>query len=185
MSRTAPPARPAAADVSLAVVIPTRNRAGLAARAVRSLLERPGCRMRVFVSDNSSSAEEARALSDFCRGLGDPRLHYMRPRAPLPMPDHWDWAIGQAMRSDATHFAVHYDRRITKPGHLGLAARVASRHPGEVITYTLDMVLDDPPPIYTYQPPWTGKVYRVRTERVLELTARGMVAEMGQAFPIL
>lgn len=170
----------------VALIIPTRNRAALAAAAVRSLVDRPGCPLQVFVSDNSTSEEEARRLAEFCRGLGDKSVVYMRPPEPLPMPEHWEWAIGQALaRSDAGHFGVHYDRRVTKRGHLAFAARVAARRPDLVITYTLDMVADDPPPVYLYQTPWTGKVYEMRTERVAELTARGRVSEMGQAFPIM
>ena len=186
MSEASRKAAPASAAAPIAVVIPTRNRAALAAAAIRSLLDQPGCRLQVFVSDNSSSEEETRRLADFCRGLNDASVVYMRPPALMPMPEHWDWAIRQAMdRSDAGHFAVHYDRRITKPGHFAFAAQVAARRPDLVVTYTLDMVVDEPPPIYLYQTPWTGKVYEMRAERVLELTARGMVADMGQAFPIL
>ena len=186
MSKASRHAAPAPAAVPVAVVIPTRNRAALASTAVRSLIERPGCPLQVFVSDNSTSEEETRRLAEFCRGLGDPSVVYLRPPEPLPMPEHWEWAIGQALaRSDAEHLAVHYDRRITKPGHLAFAARVAARRPDAVVTYTLDMVVDDPPPIYLYQTPWTGEVYEMRTERVVELTARGMVSDMGQAFPIM
>lgn len=186
MSKASRKAAHAAAAAPIAVVIPTRNRAALAAAAIRSLLDQQGCRLQVFVSDNSTSEEEARRLADFCRDLDDASVVYMRPPEPLPMPEHWEWAIWQAMgRSDAEHLAVHYDRRITKPGHLAFAAQVAARRPDLVVTYTLDMVVDDPPPIYLYQTPWTGKVYEMRTERVLELTARGMVSDMGQAFPIM
>jgi len=186
MNTTPRPAASAPADASLAVVIPTHNRAALAADAVRSLLDQPGCRLQVFVSDNSSDEEEARHLENFCRGLGSPSVIYMRPPESLPMPEHWDWAVQRALAlSDASHFTVHYDRKVSKPRHLSLIARVAARHPAQLITYTLDMVVDDPPPIYVYQTPWTGKLYQVRTERVLQLTARGRVSDMGQSFPIL
>lgn len=170
----------------LAVVIPTRNRAGLAIGAARSLLAQRGVRLRVFVSDNSSSDEERRLLADFCRRSGDPRLTYLRPPASQAMGEHWDWAVTQALeRSDAGHLLVHYDRRVTKPGHLALVARAAARHPGLLISYPQDSVVDDPPPAVLYQVPCTGKLYEMPTDRVLELTARGMIHEMGQAFPHL
>jgi hypothetical protein len=172
--------------VSVAVVIPTRNRAGLAAEAVRSLLDRPGCHLSVFVSDNSPAGDEARQLADFCGSLNDPRVVYIRPPKPLPMPEHWDWAVRQTMaRSDASHFGVHYDRRVTKSGHLGLAARVVARHPGQLLTYSHDQVINYPEPFNVYQTPWTGEVYRIEVSRVLHLTSRARIDDMGHALPIL
>lgn len=177
---------PAPAAASLAVIIPTRNRADLAIRAVRSLLDQPGCRLQVFVSDNSTSADEQRRLTDFCRALADPRIAYMRPPTPLPMAEHWDWAMQQALaRSDASHLTIHYDRKVSRPRHLGLLAGAAARHPNLLFTYMQDFVINEPPPTILYQPPWTGKVYQMLTERVLQLTARGAVFDMGQAFPIM
>jgi hypothetical protein len=172
--------------VSLAVVIPTRNRASLAINAIRSVLDQPCCVVQVLVSDNSSSAEEARQLEHFCLSLGDPRLLYLRPPNSLAMGEHWDWAIQQAMeRSDASHFNIHYDRKISKPGHLGLVAEVAASHPGQAITFTLDQVVDGDQPHVLYQTPWTGKVYQVQTARLLQLITHGMVLKIGQAMPIM
>ncbi|HEX8149917.1 MAG TPA: glycosyltransferase [Pyrinomonadaceae bacterium] len=174
------------AGVSLAVVIPTRNRAELAAAAARSLLGQKDCRLEVFVSDNSSSEEERGRLADFCRSEADPRLVYMRPPRSLAMAEHWDWAVGQALeRSDATHLTVHYDRKVSKPGQLGLVTRLAARHPERLITFTLDMVATVPPSAVLYQTPWTGKLYEMKSSRVVELTTRGRVYDMGQAFPVL
>ncbi len=186
MSNASLPEAGGDAGVSLALIIPTRNRADLAAAAVRSLLDRPGCRVCVFVSDNSPEGEEARRLADFCGSLNDPRVVYMRPPEPMPMPEHWDWAVRQALaRSDATHFGVHYDRRVTKPGHLGLAARVVARHPGLLLTYSHDQVADFPTRVTVYQTPWTGKVYRIQVSRVLELTAQARIDDMAHALPVL
>lgn len=172
--------------VSLAVVIPTRNRAGLAAAAARSLLGQKDCRLEVFVSDNSSSEGERGRLADFCRSEADPRLVYMRPPRSLAMAEHWDWAVGQALeRSSATHLTVHYDRKVSKPGRLGPLTRMAARHPDRLFTFTVDLVAAVPPPAVLYQTPWTGKLYEVKTSRVVELTTRGRVYDMGQAFPVM
>ncbi|MFL6230926.1 MAG: glycosyltransferase family 2 protein [Pyrinomonadaceae bacterium] len=174
------------AGVSLAVVIPTRNRAELAATAVRSLLGQKDCRLEVFVSDNSSTEEERGRLADFCHAEADPRLVYMRPPRSLAMAEHWDWAVGQALeRSGATHLTVHYDRKVSKPGQLGLATRLAARHPDRLFTITMDLVMADPPPAVLYQTPWTGKLYEVKTSRVVELTTRARINDMGQAFPVM
>lgn len=186
MTQVADAPMPAAGDVSLAVVIPTCNRAALAIAACRSLLEQTGLHHEVFVSDNSTSAEEAQTLARFCRERNDPRLTYLRPQAPLTMPSHWDWALGQVMnRSTASHLAVHYDRKITKPGHLRLLADVAGRFPDRLLTYAVDHVSDQPVPSTLWQAPWTGRVYEMMTSRVLELTARCRIDDMGHAFPIL
>ena len=171
---------------SLAVVIPTRNRADLAIKAIRSALDQPGFPLQVLVSDNSSRPEDVRRLEDFCRRLGDARLVYMRPPELLPMPAHWDWAMQQALeRTDASHFTIHYDRKVSKPGHLSLVSQVAARYPHQVLTFIVDLVMEDPPPAVLYQPPWTGKVYEIQTSRVLEMTSHGMINEMGQAFPVM
>ena len=46
------------------------------------------------------------------------------------MATHWDWALRQAMeRTDATHFCIHYDRKITKPGELSLLRDIATSSP--------------------------------------------------------
>ena len=172
--------------VSLGIVIPTRNRAQLAINACQSLLAQPGCDFRVFVSDNSTQPEELARLSSYCAGAGTTRLIYLKPPQPLPMATHWDWALRTAMAAiDATHFNVHYDRRITKPGHLALVCEVMSEFPDDVVTWTLDVIADEPGVSVVGQIPWDGNVYAVPTARVVEMTVKGQIAEMGQAFPIL
>src|SRR6476659_7183748 len=100
--------------MKLGFVIPTRHRAALAISAIESLLAQPND-VAIVVSDNSSSEEQVQQLAAFCRGIDDPRLFYIRCSPVLPMPDHWDWALQQALaRTDATHFGVHYDRKLWK-----------------------------------------------------------------------
>ena len=146
--------------VSLGIVIPTRNRAQLAINACQSLLAQPGCDFRVFVSDNSTQPEELARLSSYCAGAGTSRLTYLKPPQPLPMATHWDWALRTAMAGiDATHFNIHYDRRITKPGHLALVCEVMSEFPDDVVTWTLDVIADEPGVSVVGQIPWDGNVY--------------------------
>jgi hypothetical protein len=168
------------------MVIPTRNRADMAITAVRYLLQQPGCELRVFVSDNSSGQDEVRKLADFCRELDHPLVTYMRPPEILGQGEHWDWAIREALRrSDATHVTVHYDRKVSKPGHARIAADVAARWPDKVLTYVSDYIAHYPPPLRVYQPLWTGKVYRVKTDRIIERSARGEAPEVASALPVL
>ena len=172
--------------VALAVLIPTRNRASLAIRAIESLLDRQECELEVFVSDNSSSDDERRRLEESCARRAHPRLTYLRPPAPLQMSEHWDWALRETLaRSRATHAAIHYDRKVTKRGHLGMLARVAARHPDRLITYSIDFVTHVPPPLRLWQPLWSGHTYRIRTGRVIALASEGRIDELGQAWPLL
>lgn len=172
--------------MKLAFLIPTRNRAGLAVNAVESLLDRQGRDAEVFVSDNSSSDDEVRKLSAYCRTRSHPRLTYLRPPRLLTMGTHWDWAVREVLaRSTATHLTVHYDRKYSKPGAFTEAMEVAARHPGLLITYPIDHVADEPPPSRLWQAPCTGGTYRIRTARVLALTAAGRITDMGHAWPVL
>src|SRR5215203_5087776 len=82
----------------MVVVIPTRNRAEITGNAIRSALSQEGSgRLRLLVSDNSTSAAEAASLADFCEQLGDARVTYARPPEPLSMSAHWDWAARRAL----------------------------------------------------------------------------------------
>src|SRR2546421_2365610 len=119
----------------LLVIIPTRNRANLAITAVRSVLSQDIDGVRVLVSDNSTIAEEAASLSLFCQRLKDERLRYVVPPKPVPMSRHWDWAMRQALESDATHFTILTDRMMFKPGELLLLLRIVGRHPSKIISY--------------------------------------------------
>jgi hypothetical protein len=166
--------------VSVAVVIPTRNRPDLALRAVRSLLNQD-CALDIYVSDNS---EEGRRLEpDPDAG---PRVTWLRPPREMGMPEHWEWALGEAMqRSRATHFSIHYDRKVSKPNHWGRLGAIAASRPETLISYPTDHVADHPPPLRLWQTPWTGKLFELRTSRTAELLAAGHVADISHALPIL
>ncbi|MDQ3283830.1 MAG: hypothetical protein M3Q69_20705, partial [Acidobacteriota bacterium] len=100
---------------------------------------------------------------------------------------HWDWAIRQAMeRSRATHFTVHYDRKITRPHHLQYAQSVARQWPEMVVTWPHDYVTDVPPPLRLWQPPWTGNVYGIRSARVVQIVSQGRAGTIpSHALPLL
>ncbi|HEX9931899.1 MAG TPA: hypothetical protein VGB08_03570 [Allosphingosinicella sp.] len=167
-------------SVRIAVVIPTRNRPQLASDAALSLL-RQDVPLEIFISDNSTSPD---ALETFCRR--HPRLGYLRPAEELAMPRHWDWAIREAMsRSGATHFSVHYDRKISKPGHWTPLAEAAAAWPDKVVTFNSDLVSDLIPPRRLWQPLWTGKSYRIETATVARAVADGHIMRFPQGFPVL
>jgi glycosyltransferase involved in cell wall biosynthesis len=166
--------------VTIAAIIPTRNRASLAIAAVKSLLAQE-LSIEIFVSDNSSDPEP---LREFCRT--EPRVRYLRPPADLSMPAHWDWAIRQVMElSSASHFTVHYDRKISKPGIWTDLAAAVSRSPDVLLSFSLDAITHVPPPLRLWQTPWSGKTFSIRTERVARLVVRGNVAVISNALPLL
>jgi hypothetical protein len=166
--------------ITIAAVITTRNRASYAIAAVQSLLTQDAG-LAIFVSDNSA---DAAPLREFCST--EPRVRYLRPSTELSMPEHWDWAIRQAMElSSASHFTIHYDRRISKPGIWKDLAAAESNTPDMVMTFPLDAITHEPPPLRLWQTPWTGKTFAVRTARVARLIADGKVVILSHALPVL
>ncbi|MFL6859177.1 MAG: glycosyltransferase family 2 protein [Allosphingosinicella sp.] len=166
-------------SASLAALIPTRNRPDLAMNAVRSLKDQ-GVDIDLYVSDNSAAEGALRA---FCEAEG---VTYLRPPAELSMPEHWDWALRQALeRSPATHFTLHYDRKFSKPGHWDRIRALADRRPDRLIAFPIDHSSRVPPPLRIWQAPWTGKLYEIETARVALLLATGRVVEAAHALPIL
>lgn len=172
--------------VSVAIVIPTRDRSDLAIAAIRSLLQIDDARLvHIIVSNNSSDAAHVRSLESFCERTADPHLVHIRPPAPLAMADHWDWAIGESLkRSDATHLALHYDRRISRP-ELGLLFDSAADRPDVPITYLIDVIFPLQSRFRIHQMPWTGGLCEIGTKRALRLASLGLLTDLWQAFPVL
>jgi hypothetical protein len=162
-----------------AVVIPTRNRAELAAVAIRSVLAQAGGALAgVLVSDNSNDSEESGRLAAFCEAAGDARLHYVRPPESLPMSPHWHWAAGRALElADASHVTFLTDRMVFRDGALSKLARVASLHPKRVVSYMHDKVADDGVPVRVHLNPWSGKLYRIESESLLRAVSRSRLYE--------
>jgi len=166
--------------VRIAVVIPTRNRQQLAINAVRSLLDQNPA-LDIILCDNSTSAEP---LQEFCRG--DARVSYLRPEGELSMPANWDFAVRRAMElSPATHFSVHYDRKLSKPGAWAKLAELAGRIPDRLITFGADVIAAHPPPLRLWQTPWTGGAYEIESGRVARLLASGQIGRISHLLPIL
>lgn len=153
------------------VVIPTRDRADLVRNAIRSVLSQ-GNSVQVLVSDNSISAESRSELSQYCRELGNERLRLVSPPKPLPMSQHWDWAMEQALSFySSSHFTFLTDRMVFKPHALTDLISIITAHPDEIVCYMHDKVDDFRPPFKVHQCEWTGKLYEVATVRLLKLSA--------------
>ena len=161
--------------VGMVVVVPTRNRAQLAMNAVRSVLEQAVGNVAVMISDNSTVDSELDDLAAFCAGLSDARVRYVRPPEPLAMPDHWDWAVEQALASyRANHFVYLTDRMMIRNGGLQEMVDLAALYPLQVISYNLDRICDDAMPIRIEQYPATEKLVEVETERLSRLFSQGV-----------
>ena len=157
------------------VVIPTRNRAAIAANAIRSVLNQPAENVSVLVSDNSTSETEREMLAEFCAKHADSRLRYVRPPDALSMPAHWDWAIHQALRSyAASHFLFLTDRMMFRKGALSEVLKLAALHPDKVIAYNQDRIVDNVRPIRVEQCPGTGKLLEVDSLRFTWLLSQAV-----------
>lgn len=165
---------------SIAIVIPTRNRPDEAMNAVRALAAQKDAPIEIFLCDNSASD---RPLRDFCRRY--PRVTYLRPEREVAMGRNWDWAVREAMRlSQATHFSVHYDRKLSKPGVWADLAGIAAAMPRTLISFPLDHIGHVPPPLRLWQTPWTGKLFSISTRHVARLISSGCVTEIAHALPV-
>lgn len=157
------------------VVIPTRNRAGLAQAAIKSVLDQRIPQVTVLVSDNSTDDANVRALQAHCEQF-DPRLvRYIRPAEPMPMSAHWDWVIHRALElSDASHFLYLTDRMVFKADELDSLVGVAAQFPDKIISYNGDRIDDFGKPVFLEQKPWSGKVLEIPAAHLLDLTSRAV-----------
>jgi hypothetical protein len=171
----APASFPAA--IGLAIGIPTRNRAALAARAIESALrDAPGGTL-VVVSDNSTDAAERERLERYCAHAGE-RVEYVRPPEPLPMPVHWDW-LWRTIRdsADPSHISYLTDRFVFAAGALPAVLEVAQANPGRVVSYHQNTVFDEFSPVQLVQTPWTGRTVELDCRRLAELSSRGIYGD--------
>jgi hypothetical protein len=153
---------------SLLVVIPTRNRAEFAINAIKSVLNQDERNVEVVVSDNSTQESEVEKLYAFCQESTDDRLRYIRPFAPLPMTEHWDWAMSEVLNiSQASHITYLTDRMIFKPFALRELAEIVNLYPENVISYSWDLINDITLPIISFQLIGTKKLFRISSQDLL------------------
>ncbi len=156
----------------LLIVIPTRNRADFAVRAIKSVLEQEGCSFEIIVSDNSTEEAEVCKLSTFCEQLNDNRLNYIKPPKPLPMTEHWDWAMHQALElSQFSHIGYLSDRTLFLKSRLQSLEKILIKYSDKVVSYRFDKLKDIDSPILLFQPLQTGKVFEVKSTLILKFYA--------------
>lgn len=154
---------------NLLIVIPTRNRADYTVRAINSVLNQENCQVSVLVSDNSTDKREIERLSEFCEQITDNRLKYVKPPEPLPMTQHWDWAMRQAMENMAfSHIAYLSDRTLFLKGRLKSLENILQKYGDKVVSYTYDKISDRNLPAVLSQPLRTGKIFEVKSSLILK-----------------
>jgi hypothetical protein len=140
--------------------------------AIRSVLDQPVADVAILVSDNSTSPSDLAALERFCATLAEPRLRYVRPPQPLPMPAHWDWVIEQTLANyDASHVTYLTDRMMFRSAGLKEILDLTALYPDKIITYNHDRICDDARPIRVEQYQVTEKLLDVESQRLVSLFA--------------
>lgn len=158
------------------VVIPTRNRAGLAQVAIASVLGQYCRNVRVLVSDNSTDPAEVTALRTHCETLDQSIVTYVRPARPLAMTAHWEWALRTGLaRPGFTHVIYLTDRMVLKDGALSELAQLAAQYPLAVVSYNHDRIDDFRRPVRLEQREWTGRLFEIPSAQLLRLTARAII----------
>jgi glycosyltransferase involved in cell wall biosynthesis len=156
----------------LTIIIPTRNRASLAINAAESILGQQGLSPHILLSDNSTKDEESSLLNDYVENNRSKNITLIRPQKPLPMSDHWNWAIEHALtNTGGTHFAILTDRMLFRPGLIREVLELIDAHPSKVISYTYDRINDNSQPV-AYQPlPRSGLILTLGSSQLLHMAA--------------
>lgn len=154
----------------LLFVVPTRNRSTLAIHTISELLRQRNGGVHILVSDNSTIRSECQALQDFCAAVDDRLcLTYVRPREPLGMSDHWNWALGEAVkRFDLSHLAVITDRFVLRPHAVETMCNAIRRRPEDTIVYRYDSVFDHLLPCQVEFAVTTGAAYQCVAQAILD-----------------
>ena len=157
----------------LIIVVPTRNRAEMACRSVKSIVDADqGSAVHVIISDNSTEQCESSRIEDFVSHLASKNVSIIRPASPLPMTKHWQWAITAALLDgQASHVLLLTDRMLFKNCMLvGLLDLVRIYH-SALVSFTYDRIDDYSSPITFLPLPRSGKIYRIASKRLLQLSA--------------
>jgi hypothetical protein len=167
----------------LLIIIPTRNRAELTVNAVKSVLECDSESIEVLLSDNSTDMLQTVRLEELVSELEDARISLCRPPASMTMTHHWNWALEAGCgRGTYTHIVVLTDRMMFKRHALRALLSVIAAHPGLIISYNHDRVVDHRRPFRAELQAWSNEVLQISSETLLRLSAN---CTLPQALPRL
>ncbi len=157
--------------MKLLVLIPTRNRTDLAMNAVLSVLAQgiSEAELSLVISDNSADEDQVNQLAAFC---AEKNVRVIRPPQSLAMPQHWEWAMKNALNEQITHVLYLTDRMIFKEGALRALLTIIQRHPLRIISYNHDRINDLSLPVRFEQDRWTGKLLELTSENLFFLTSQ-------------
>jgi hypothetical protein len=160
---------PVGDSVQLLVVVPTRNRADLAIETAKSILRLNHPQLRLVVSDNSTSEHERELMRGASGPLG---MEVWRPHTPLPMSEHWNWALLRA-RADpaASHVSIVTDRMLVRPVALAEMIDILGQFPADVVAYGHDRLDDLREPVRLEINQCTGRVMRLPSSLQATLVA--------------
>lgn len=166
---------------SLLIVIPTRNRAELAINAINSVLSQENCELELIVSDNSTDEREVSRLADYIHQSDNKRLRYIRPPKTVPMTEHWNWAMTQALElSESNHITFLTDRLLFAKNCLQNLQNILTKYPDKIVSYTFDSIEDSKTPVSLSQVRYTGKLFEIESASIIKLYAE---MERIQALP--
>jgi hypothetical protein len=151
------------------LLFPTRNRSDLAENAIKSVMEQLSDRVDLLVSDNSTEVDHCDRLRGFCQAQAGV-VRYLTPPSAMPMAEHWDWVLGQALQSSMhTHVCMLTDRMVMRPGALQNLLSICTAYPDITCSFPVDTVVDNVQPIRLDQVSWTGKLLRLATADLARL----------------
>jgi Glycosyl transferase family 2 len=156
---------------SFSIIIPTRNRCDLLAKALSSAAAQQED-VQIIVSDNSTIAAHCvggQALAAHYEA--DARIRFIRPIQPLAMPAHWEFATRHAT---GTYLIVLTDRFTLRPGALATLTRLiatAPSGPPDILRWGTDCGMR--PDGIWLENPHSGLVSECDSRRVLAEFAKG------------
>lgn len=157
------------------IVLPTRNRSELAISTIRTLLGQLQEDCRLIVSDNSTSSESLESLRSACEAFDSPWIRYQMPPQPLPMAEHWEWAISQALGDtsfDPTHVMIATDRMLFYELALSHFRKALKQALNCVVCYNNDSLVDLCIPLRLERRLWSGRLLEVSAKHLLTLSSR-------------
>lgn len=106
-----------ARDMKFSVLLPTRNRLDLLARAIETVRRQDYDNWEIIVSDNFSEDDVAGYIS----GLSDVRIKYFRTNSFIPVTDNWNNALN---KSDGDYIVMLGDDDCLMKGYFSTLAEI-------------------------------------------------------------
>jgi glycosyltransferase involved in cell wall biosynthesis len=110
------------------VLLPTRNRLELLRYALESVFRQDFDDWEIIVSDNASEQD----VCGYVKGIGDPRVKYLRTDRLLPVTENWNLALG---KSSGEYVVMLGDDDILLKGYFATAQGLIDRYGSPDLLY--------------------------------------------------